>query len=151
LWFETHGHFFDKTRQLNRLRWNGDIGWGPRFKNWQEVYPQVSLLQFNARQWSACVKCIQRDWSLIAPKNRYTIRYEDLITDPATKIKEILDFIGVKSSREFRASLPELKAGNYNKWKSEFTDSQLKEIYPILTPQLLELGYAESEKWLDQN
>ncbi len=49
------------------------------------------------------------------------------------------------------ASLPELKAGNYNKWKSEFTKSQLKEIYSILTPQLLELGYAGSDEWLNQN
>jgi len=80
-----------------------------------------------------------------------TIRYEDLITDPTTKINEILDFIGVKSSGDFMASLPELKAGNYNKWKFEFTDSQLKEIYSILTPLLLELGYAKSEKWLNQN
>lgn len=151
LWFETHGHFIDKSRQLNRLRWNGEIGWGPRFKNWKQVYSQDSLLQFNARQWSACVNCIQRDWNLIQPQNRLTIRYEDLITDPTTKINEILDFIGVKSNGDYMASLPELKAGNYNKWKSEFTDSQLQEIYLILTPQLIELGYAKSEKWLNQN
>ncbi len=151
LWFETHGHFFNRTRQLNRLRWQGEIGWGPRFKNWQKVYTQTSLLQFNAHQWSACVKCIRRDWDLIQQQNRLTIRYEDLITNPEIKINEILDFIGVTSSKEFIASLPELKAGNYNKWKSEFTTSQLKEIYSILTPPLLKLGYAGSEAWLNQN
>jgi hypothetical protein len=49
------------------------------------------------------------------------------------------------------ASLPELKANNYNKWKSEFTKGQLKKIYSILTPQLQQLGYAGSEEWLNQN
>jgi len=151
LWFETHGHVFNRTRQLHRLRWQGDIGWGPRFKNWQDVYAQTSLLQFNAHQWRACVKGIQRDWDLIQHQNRLTIRYEDLIANPGMKINEILDFVGVTSSQEFLASLPELKAGNYNKWKSEFTTSQLKEIYPILTPPLLEWGYAGSEAWLNQN
>jgi len=151
LWFETHGHIINKTGQLNRLRWHGEIGWGPRFRNWQEVYSQNSLLQFNAHQWRACVEIIQRDWHLIQPENRFTIRYEELITNPKTKINEILNFIRVKSSKDFMASLPELKADNYNKWKGEFTKSQLTEIYSILTPQLLELGYAKSEEWLNQN
>ena len=121
LWFETHGHFIDKSRQLNRLRWQQEVGWGPRFKNWQEVYPQSSLLQFAAHQWRACVKCIQRDWDLIQPHNRLTIRYEDLIAKPEAKINEILDFIGIKGSKDFMESLPELKAGNFNKWQSEFS------------------------------
>lgn len=151
LWFETHGHFLNKSGQLNRLRWQGDIGWGPRFKNWQQVYAQNSLLQFNAHQWRACVQGIHRDWDLIQHQNRLTLRYEDLIADPEMKINEILDFMGVASSKEFIASLPGLNAGNYNKWKSEFTKSQLKEIYPVLTPPLLEWGYAGSEAWLNQN
>lgn len=151
LWFETHGHFLNKARNLNRLRWRGEIGWGPRFKNWQVVYSRSSLLQFNAHQWRACVEKIQRDWDLIQRQNRFTLRYEDLITNPSAKINEILDFIGVKNSQDFMSSLPELKAGNFNKWKSEFTRSQLMEIYPILTTQLVELGYAGSEEWLNQN
>jgi hypothetical protein len=151
LWFETHGHLLNQSRQLNRLRWNGDIGWGPRFKNWEGIYSQCSLLQFNAHQWRACVECVMRDWNLIPQQHRLTIRYEDLITNPELKIIEILEFLGAKSSQEFMESLPLLKAGNYNKWKREFTNSQLKELYSILNPQLLELGYVGLEEWLNQN
>jgi hypothetical protein len=151
LWFETHGHFWNKTMQLNRLRWNGDIGWGPRFKNWQQVYAQASLLQFNAHQWRACVESIQRDWDLIDSQHRIILRYEDLISKPEVKITEILTFIGVDSSKEFIETLPELKADNYDKWKHEFSKSQLKEISPVLTPQLLRLGYAGSDEWINQN
>ena len=151
LWFETHGHLANKARQLNRLRWDGQIGWGPRFKNWQEIYAQKSLLQFNAHQWKACVKRIRRDWSRIQQQNRLTIRYEDLISNPTVKINEILDFIGVPAGREFIASVPELKADNFNKWKTGFNRDQLLEIDSVLTPLLLELGYAGSEKWISQN
>ena len=151
LWFETHGHFLNKSKQLNRLRWDGAIGWGPRFKGWQAVYAQHSLLQFNAYQWSVCVNRILRDWDLIQPANRLTVRYEDLITDSKTKIEAVLDFIGVNSSRTYWKSLPELKAGNFNKWKTEFGPVELSEISPIVTPQLLEFGYVGSEEWLNQS
>ena len=97
------------------------------------------------------MECIQRDWELIQQQNRLELRYEDLIDSPAEKINEILNFIGVKNSRALRESLPELKAGNYGKWKREFTQSQLMEIYSILTPQLLKLGYAGSDEWLSQS
>jgi len=150
LWFETHGHFLNKSRQLNRIRWEGEIGWGPRFKNWQKVYAETSLLQFNAHQWTACIKRIQFDWSLVQQQNRLTLRYEDLITNPKKKINELIEFIGITCSKDFIESLPLLKAKNYNKWKNEFTSGQLESIYSILTPQLLTLGYAGSKEWLNE-
>jgi hypothetical protein len=149
LWFETHGHLIDKTKHLNRLRWNGEIGWGPRFKGWERIYQQATLLQFNAYQWLNCVERIQADWNLIRTNSRRTLRYGDLIKAPAKKIKEIFDFLDLEGDKAFFESLPELKADNYNKWKTEFSEEKLKEIHPIITPQLMALGYAESEKWIN--
>lgn len=151
LWFETHGHFFNKKKHLNQLRWKGEIGWGPRFKDWESVYLQSSLLQFNAYQWVQCTKSIKKNWELIPKKNKLSIRYEDLITNPQKIIGEILSFLKVAEMKEFFDSLPPLKANNYNKWKVEFTGEELKEIHPILTPQLIEFGYAESKEWIDGN
>jgi hypothetical protein len=151
LWFETHGHIIDKKKQLHRLRWNGEIGWGPRFKDWQQVYAESSLLQFNARQWRACVESIRRDWDCIQASHRMTLKYEDLVDRPEENIDRILDFIGVDSSEAFKASLPRMMAGNYQKWKKAFTPDQLAEIHPVLTPLLIELGYTGSEKWINQN
>jgi hypothetical protein len=147
LWFETHGHLFNKAKQLNRLRWKGEIGWGPRFNGWEEVYARTSLLQFNAYQWLNCIQSIQQNWESIAPKNRLKVRYEDLITHPEEQINEIIRFIGVHSSQKFIGALPGLKADNYNKWKDELSSTQLEEIISILTPGLIDLGYAESTEW----
>jgi len=151
LGFETHGHFINKARYLNRLRWNGKIGWGPRFKGWERIYEQSSLLQFNAHQWLNCVNRIRGDWKLIEKSNRITVRYEDFIKRPSQKVAEILNFLGLDGDREFFDSLPELKADNYNKWKTEFSKSELREIHPILTCMLIELGYAESKEWINES
>jgi hypothetical protein len=151
LWFETHGHFFDKTKHLNRLRWKGEIGWGPRFNSWESIYYQSALLQFNAYQWLNCIMCIKQNWHLIPKHHRLTIRYEDLIRDQDKKISEILSFIGIEGNNEFMTSLPKLKANNYNKWKKEFTMEELRQIHPILSNPLIELDYAESEIWINEN
>jgi hypothetical protein len=151
LWFETHGHIFNKAKHLNRLRWKGDIGWGPRFKSWADVYTRTSLLQFNAYQWRNCLKSIQCSWKLISVDHRLTIRYEDLIINPESKIGEIINFMGLTASTDFLSSLPRLEADNYNKWKTEFTKNQLKEIHSILTPELIDQSYAGSEAWLNGN
>jgi hypothetical protein len=150
LWFETHGHLINKKKHLNRLRWNGEIGWGPRFKGWEQIYEQSSLLQFNACQWLNCVNRIEADWKRIQKNNRFILRYEDLIQTPRQKITEILNFLGLDVNTAFFESLPKLKADNYNKWKSEFSEEGLKEISPILSPQLIEFGYAESEEWTNE-
>src|SRR3972149_10347542 len=38
-------------RYLNKSRWNGKVGWGPRFEGWQDFLESHSTLEFNAMQW----------------------------------------------------------------------------------------------------
>jgi hypothetical protein len=149
LWFETHGHFINKKKHLHQLRWNGKIGWGPKFRNWEQIYAQSSLLQFNAYQWLHCVQRIETDWHLIPENDRLSVRYEDLIQTPRQVTTEILDFLGFKASNAFFESLPEIKADNYNKWKAAFSKKDLTEIGPILSTQLKKFGYTESEEWIN--
>jgi hypothetical protein len=149
LWFETHGHFINKKKHLHRLRWNGKIGWGPRFKGWERIYEQFSLLQFNACQWVHCVQRIGADWNLVQKTNCLIVCYEELIQLPHQTITQILDFLGCDTSKAFFESLPEIKADNYNKWKAAFSPKDLKEIGPLLSPQLKKFGYTESEEWIN--
>jgi hypothetical protein len=146
LWFETHGHLLDRSKHLNRLRWNGNVGWGPRFGGWKEIFQKSTILQFNAYQWLRCVDSIQESWDRIPKENRLEIRYEVFITEPERVLTNLLEFLNKRVYKDFFQSLPKLKKDNYDKWKREFTKAQLNEIHPILSPKLLELGY---ENWTD--
>jgi len=140
-WFETHGHIINRSRHLNRLRWHGDVGWGARFKGWEGVIGQTSILQFNAYQWLKCIESIQKHWVEIPETNKLEVRYEELINEEEKIITRILDFLGLRPQKGFFVTIPKLIKNNYNKWQSEFTKSELDEINSILSPMLIELGY----------
>jgi hypothetical protein len=147
LWFETHGHFFNKKKHLNRVRWNGNVGWGPRFKGWETIFCERSTLQFNAIQWLKCIECIQRSWSDIPIEQKIEIRYEDFICKGEQILTRILNFLNLDANKDFWKSIPELKANNFNKWKNEFSREQISQIHTILAPMLVELGYEENADW----
>lgn len=147
LWFETHGHFLNKQRHLNRLRWHGDVGWGPRFKGWERSYYEKSTLQFNALQWVKCVEAINKSWPEIPAKQKIKIRYEDLIAGEKRIVTDILSFLNLHAQDSFWESIPKLKFDNFNKWKFEFTKDQIHQIRPVLTPMLIELGYENNIDW----
>jgi hypothetical protein len=46
----------------------------------------------------------------------------------------------------FLNSLPDMKAGNTNKWKKEFTPHQIDQIEGILHPLLKDVGYVKKEE-----
>jgi len=148
LWFETHGHLLNGSRHLNRLRWNGSVGWGPRFRNWEDVLKKTSLLQFSAYQWAKCVENIHSNWHAIPDQNRLIIRYEDLLKDGERVIMRILEFLTLGRHEGFFTSLPKLKRDNFNKWQKEFSKEQISEIHPIVAPTLMDLGYEDSPDWL---
>ncbi|MGD9332690.1 MAG: sulfotransferase [Desulfobacterales bacterium] len=145
LWFETHGHFIDHSKHLNRTRWNGRIGWGPRFRNWEHFFNQKRLLQFNAYQWLKCVAAVHQAWDAIPTAKKLEIRYEEMIKAEQKTLARIIDFIGLTASDRFLGSLPQLKRGNTNKWAQEFTNAQMSAISPILNPMLERLGYLQPE------
>lgn len=147
LWFETHGHFLNKSLHLNRLRWKGGVGWGPRFKGWETLFEQLSLLQFNAHQWLKCVEHIQKSWPDIPVEQKIEIGYEGLLQNGGKTIGKILDFLNLEHDKKFFLSIPELKKNNFNKWQKEFSREQINEMHTILTPMLIELGYEDNYEW----
>lgn len=141
IWFETNGHFIDRSKHLNFTRWNGAVGWGPRFKNWERVFDENSNLEFNAYQWLKCVESIRDSWDVIPQEKRLDIRYEEMIGRGSQTITKIINFLGLEATDRFLSSLPVLKKGNYNKWQQEFSKNQIDDISSILNPMLNKLGY----------
>jgi hypothetical protein len=150
LWFETHGHLIDRSRHLNRRRWNGRVGWGPRFPDWESTLESHTLLQFNAFQWLSCTESILREWPSIPGDRKLELRYEQMITDGPEAIDRVLDFLGLQADRNFYERIPKLNSGNSGKWREGFTLEQAAQIAPIITSRLCSAGYESDPEWYSQ-
>lgn len=136
-----------RRRFLNRLRWQGRFGWGPRFKGWQEMIDRVSLLEFNAYQWLYCARGIINSVPRLPGDKVFTLRYEDLIRETEVWLKKIFSFLGMGIAPGFFSLLPPIWSDNADKWPHAFSMGELKTIGPIISRELMEWGYADDESW----
>ncbi|MFC1812826.1 sulfotransferase [Thermodesulfobacteriota bacterium] len=134
-------------RYLNKAKWNGKTGWGLRFENWQKYLQTHSTLQFNAMQWVKAVEAVKKNWMFIPEQNKVEIRYEDLLSTPQNTLLKVFDTLEVDPTHDFFKSIPKLKKDNINKWVKEFTDEDIIQIKPILSPTINTLGYAPHNRW----
>lgn len=132
---------------FNKSRWGGQVGWGPRFKGWKSYLQNHTTLEFNAMQWVKSVEAARNNWSLLDNKNKLEIRYEELLAQPEKLLTKILNFLQCEIDASFFSRIPVLKTNNCNKWQTEFTQNEIKEIRPILSPLLDELNYSQLNPW----
>ncbi len=148
LWFElTSNLSLNPRRYLNKSKWQGNIGWGPRFKGWDEYLESHTAIEFNAMQWHQLIKAVHSSWASIPKNNKLEIRYEKLLQNPRQYLTSILNFLGFSPENDFFNVIPSLKSNNFNKWKTEFTQREIELIKPILSPMLDELGYTTDMPW----
>ena len=138
---------FNPLKYLNKSRWNGIMGYGPRFEGWQDYLGNHSPLEFSAMQWVKSIEAVRKDWALLPEENRTEVRYEDLLTFPEDILRDILKMLGVDFSPDYFHLIASIKRNNTDKWGKAFTDRQIKMIRPILTPLIDELGYAKPHEW----
>ena len=132
---------------LNKSRWGGKVGWGPRFRGWKEYYNSHSVLKFNAMQWVKSVEAVRKKWHVIPNNNKIEIKYEELLRFPQKTIEKVLNVLRVEFPSNFINGITDIKSDNYGKWKKEFTSQELLEIKPTVTPLLRDLSYAPSGEW----
>lgn len=127
-------------RLFARLSGEGQL-WGPRIPRLKEIRDRHSLEETCAIQWRECVERVADAWSEIAPERRLEVRYEDLLSEPKGVIDRVLEFIDLTPSDSVAARLKMIDSDNRQKWRSEMTESQLKEITRLIGPTLERVGY----------
>lgn len=134
-------------KYLNKSKWDGKAGWGPRFKGWKKYLQAHSSFEFNAMQWVKSVEAVQYNWQILPEKDKIEIRYEDLLIFPEATLTKVIDILEVNMPSNFLEMIPRLKSNNVHRWQKEFTPEQLRTIKPILSPLLNDLGYANPSEW----
>jgi len=138
-----------KKKFLNKIRWDGRFGWGPRFKGWQDIIERATPLEFSAHQWVHCARGILDNIDLIPRDRRMILNYEQFIVDPQTSIENALNFMHLETPREFIAKIPPVWSDNSNKWLQAFSNDERREIGPIIGQTLIDFGYAHDDCWFN--
>ncbi|MEP0007273.1 MAG: sulfotransferase [Balneola sp.] len=105
-----------------------------------------------ADRWKRGVECVRKS-KCINNENFLLIHFEELLENPQKKLTKVCDFIGVEFNEEMinlqksTENLGEakgyigIKQDNKNKFKTKFTNKQLRKIESIVKPELLYYGY----------
>jgi hypothetical protein len=147
LTFELGSGWLDRSRHLNRLRWNGAVGWGPRFAGWTEMMRSNSLLRFNALQWARCTRSVLDCWPDIPDECKLEIHYETMIRQGRETLRTVCDFLGIEWCPDLEYATARLNPDNFGKWKTAFSREQLLALGPLLTPELISTGYVADDNW----
>lgn len=143
VWFESkHRNWFGPDRLLNKSKWQGYLGWGPRYAGWKSDFEQHGVLKFNALQWVQTLEAAQANRPHIDLDCWLEVRYEDIVRNPAPQMRSIYDFLGVPLRPE--SDWVDLNAKSLGKWRSYFSPGQLDEIMSVAGPMLEKLGYVSS-------
>lgn len=128
------GHF----NVLNKAKWGGIAGWGPRFPGWREIREQVEPLAFHGLQWRYSVEAVQQGLSLIPAERRMTVYYEELVSDPEAVLARVQAFLGVERVPGLGNALT---AGSVGRWHRELTVTEVSLLDGAIGDTLAALGY----------
>ncbi len=139
IWFELSNVGMPPTTvPLNKAKWKGNVGWGPRFPGWEGALAAHSVPVFNALQWKHSVESVLAEFELIPTNQCMEIRYEALLSTPDPTLEAILSFMGAP----VQAGLAhDLQPAKHPEWPSHFTAEQIAEIHMTIGPLLTSLGY----------
>lgn len=133
------------TSSLLRVDWwpSLPVWWADGKTPLQLQQTGLNSVQIAARMWKAEVERILADKEYI-PRNQYTeIRYESLMRDPFSEIKQILHFCELPVYPGFDEHINALKLEPKNyKWMKSFTPVEIASIEKEIGPLLSHFGYS---------
>lgn len=127
-------------RYLNKAKWGGAVGWGPRFPGWREELARRPLLGFHALQWARSVERILEDSRLIPRERWLEVRYERLVTDPGV-LAEIFRFLELPAP-DVGAIAGPLHRNSVGLSRKGLTAGELALVEETVGPLLRRLGYG---------
>ena len=141
IWYEIRTqHRLSGFITRNNNTWSTNVGWGPRFPNWQSARNNLSLLEFCATQWYECESAIQAALEYVPASQVLNVHYEDLVSQPNETLGRIFQFVDQRSDKYLRISdqLDRKRMGQFEKY---FDSNEKQKILAIIQPLLSKLGY----------
>lgn len=124
---------------MNKAKWHGTVGWGPRFPGWYDALQDVAdVVEFNALQWRRCVEAVEDGLADVPEDRRLQIHYENLVAQPESTLEMIQRFLGIEPIHGLG---DELEARSVGQWEIALSDAQKERVGDRLDDKLQALGY----------
>lgn len=92
--------------------------WGPKFQGMSELSKEGGLSQVCAAQWVRCVESATSAFNDMDPSRVIHLRYEDFVTEPATHLKSVTQFLALSySDDQITQACSIVSAGSVGKGK----------------------------------
>ncbi len=116
--------------------------WGARWPSIDEDVRALSLAEVCARQWKESVNAALAQKDALLPGSYMEVHYEALVEEPEAHMEQIRTFFQLPEDDAFRAwSRSQIDSGRQDKWHTEFTSDELRNIEAEIGPLLDSLGY----------
>lgn len=130
--------------QLGRVRSaeRGQSSWGPRFNGLDAIVRDHPLIDACALQWKTCVRAVESSFECLDVRQKVTVRYEDLVTDPVFVIQDVLCKLHMTMTDGMEDYLSRnVKREHMDKWKTTLSIQDVARVKEIAGKDLIRLGY----------
>jgi len=128
------------------LGWRGPENWlwGPLPAEYDREWRSSGrcYVVLSAIQWKILMDAFQATRNRVPPDRWIELRYEELVADPVSVCRRVLEFCRLDTPSHFIASLARLSLANRNdKWKEQLTADQRDRLNASLAGHLEQYGY----------
>lgn len=114
---------------------------GPKIKNWKELYDRYDLLEFCAITWHECVTAAINFGRALPPGRYHEVRFDDLITNPVEVIAKLFDFLELPPSDLVTRFIHEkIDYSAKGRWQRRLSQEELNKIMKHAGDLLKELN-----------
>jgi hypothetical protein len=135
--------------------------WGRRSRRRALAEARLELVRQESLNWVARMEATERAFQERPAELRFKLRYEDLLSDPASCLRELVDWLGLEPDSAAIAEAVEAnsfaaggraptgaaatrRAAAPGLWRENLTESESALAHEIMGEKLAELGYIES-------
>lgn len=122
--------------------------WGPRFRGMDAFNRRFGLDATCAKQWAVSVERAAEQFEELTCQGDdfvLPLQYESLVTQPATELRSVCDFLGYDIDDATLDSVCGNVFGtSVGRWRTKMDPERLETLAPILDPVLTQFGYDAS-------
>lgn len=141
----TYGRKYLMSQMRHYVKQDARVGsWGPRYPGIDDDIRSTGLLNVCARQWQTCVESARDAFQHISAQT-VELRYEDLVADPASSIRRVLEQLGIPTDDvALDRAAARIDASHAGQGSRALSSEELDQLEAEIGSTLADFGYPSA-------